>query len=73
VNLSRRHPIILVVTVIDIVFVLGAAEVIETLVVVVLVVVGSDVIPLPPPVSGLTIEKGYPQEAGTGASSQPSP
>ena len=55
-NLSRRHPIIVVVTVIDIVFVLAAAAVVETLVVVV-VVPGSDVIPLPPPVLGLTIVK----------------
>jgi len=39
-----------------IVFVLAAAAVIETLVVIV-VVPGSDVIPVPPPVSGLTIEK----------------
>jgi len=46
------------VTVIDIVFILAAAAVVETLVVVVVVVVpGSDVIPLPPPVLGLTIEK----------------
>jgi len=57
VKLSRRHPIIVVVTVIDIVFVLAAAAIVETLVVVVVVVPGSDVIPLPPPVPGLTIEK----------------
>ena len=58
VNLSRRHPIIVVVTVIDIAFVLAAAAVVETLVVVVVVVVpGSDVIRLLPLVLGLTIEK----------------
>jgi len=56
-NLSRRHPIIVVVTVINIVFILAAAAIVETLVVVVVVVPGSDVIPLPPPVSCLTIEK----------------
>jgi len=57
VNLSRRHPIIVVVTVIDIVFVLTAAAVVETLVVVVVLVPCSDVIPLLTPVPGLTIEK----------------
>jgi len=57
VNLSRRHLIIVVVTVIDIVFAFAAAAVVETLVVVVIVVPSSNVIPLPPPVSGLTIEK----------------
>ena len=56
-NLSRRHPIIVVVTVINLVFVLTAAAVVESLVVVVLLVPGSDVIPLPTPVPGLTIEK----------------
>jgi len=45
-----------VVTVIDIVFVLAAAAVVETHVVVV-VVPSSDVIPRPPLVPGLTIEK----------------
>ena len=44
------------VTVIDIVFILAAAAVVETLVVVVVGVPGSDVIPLLPPVPGLTIE-----------------
>ena len=57
VNLSRRNPIIVGVTGIDIVFVLAATAVVETLVVVVVIVPGSDVIPLPPPVPGLTIEK----------------
>jgi len=57
VNLSRRHAIIVLGTVINIVFVLAAAAVIETLVVVVVAVPGSDVIPLPLPVPGLTIEK----------------
>ena len=57
VNLSQGHPIIVVVTVIDIGFVMAAAAVVETLVAVVVVVPGSDVIPLPPPVSGLTNEK----------------
>jgi len=57
VNLSRRHPIIVVVTVIDIVFVLDAAAFVETLVVVVVVLPGTYVILLPPPVPGLTIEK----------------
>ena len=57
VNLSRRHSIKVVVTVIDIVFVLASAAVVETLVVVVVGVPGSDVIPLPPQVPGLTIEK----------------
>ena len=55
--MSRRHPIIVVVTVIAIVFVLAAAVVVETLLVVFVVVPGSDFIPLPPPVPGLTIEK----------------
>ena len=75
-DLSRRHPIIVVVTVIDIVFVLAAAAVVVTVVVVVVVVVvvpGSDVIPLAPPVPGLTIENGCPPEAGAGVSSRPSP
>jgi len=56
VKLSRRHPIIVVVTVIDILFVLAPAAVVVTLVIVV-VVPGYEVIPLPPPVPGLTIEK----------------
>ena len=56
VNLSRQHLIIIVVTLIEIVFFLAAAAVVETHVVVVVVVPGSDVIPLPPPVPGLTIE-----------------
>jgi len=56
VNLFCRHLIIVVVTVIDIVFILAAPAVVETLLVVV-AVPGSDVIPLPPPVPGLTIEK----------------
>jgi len=73
VNLSWRHPIIVVVTVIDIVFVLAVTAVVETLVVVVVVVPGFDVIPLPPPVPGLTIENGCPPEAGAGVSSRPSP
>jgi len=55
--MSRRHPIIVGVTVIDIAFVLAAAAVVETLVVVIVVVPGSAVIRLPPPVLGLTIEK----------------
>jgi len=55
-NLSRRHPLIVIVTVINTVFVLAAAAVVQTLVVVV-VVCGSDVIQLPTPVPGLTIEK----------------
>jgi len=55
VNLFRQDPIIVVVTVIDIVFVLAAPTLIETLVVV--VVPCSAVIPLPPPVPCLTIEK----------------
>jgi len=45
-----------VVTVIDIGFLLGAAAIVETLVVVV-VVPGTNVILLPPLVPGLTIEK----------------
>ena len=56
-NLSQRHPIIVVGTVIDIVFLLAATAVIETPVLVVVVVPGSNVIPLPLPVPGLTIEK----------------
>ena len=57
VNLCPRHLIIVVVTVIDIVFVLAAAAVVETLVVVVVLVPGPNVIPLPTPVPGMTIEK----------------
>ena len=56
VNLSRRQPIIVVLTVINIVFVLAAAAVVEPLDIVG-VVPSADVIPLRPRVPGLTIEK----------------
>ena len=72
-NLSRRHPINVVVTVIDIVFVLAAAAVIKTLIVVVAVVSGSEVIALAPPVPGLAIEKWMSTEAGPAVLSRPSP
>jgi len=71
VNLSRRHPIIVVLTASDIGFVLAAAAVVETLFVV--VIPGSDVITVPPPVPGLTIETWSLLEAGAGVSSRPSP
>jgi len=54
VNVCPWHPIIVVMTVIDIVCVLAATAVVETLVVVV-IVPGSDVMTLPPPVAGFTI------------------
>ena len=56
VNLPRRHPIIVVVTLINIVFVLPAAAVLETLLAIV-VVPSSDVIPLPRLVPSLMMEK----------------
>jgi len=56
VNLSRKHPKIVVVTVIDIAFVLAATAILETLLVVV-VIPGSNVIPLPPLGPGLMIKK----------------
>ena len=56
VSLSWRLPIIVVVTVIDIVFVLAVSAIVETLVLVVIVPC-TDVIPLAAPVPGLTIEK----------------
>jgi len=56
VTLWQRYPIIIGVTVIDIGFVLAAAAIVETLVIVVFIL-GSDVLPLPPPVPGLAIQK----------------
>ena len=56
VNHSRSHPLIVILTAMDIVFVLATAAGIETPIVVVIVIVpGSDVIPLPPMVQSVMI------------------